>query len=159
MNTKDIGRMTKSIYLCGPINGRTTEDATNWRELAKSHWLGDCIDPMRRDYRGREMEPGIAAEIVAGDLVDIQEASALLVFFDKPSVGTAMEVFYAHHVLQKPVIVVFAAQGQPSPWLVYHCYGLVSTVEEGLAALDELLGGGLVSQHVIDMCPTGCAAD
>ena len=27
----------------------------------------DTLDPMRRDYRGRETAPGIAAEIVSGD--------------------------------------------------------------------------------------------
>jgi nucleoside 2-deoxyribosyltransferase len=110
----------KTIYLCGPINGRTTEDATNWRELAKTLWAGECLDPMRRDYRGRELEPGIAAEIVAGDIEDIQASHGVLVFFDKPSVGTSMEVFYAKHVLGKPVVVIDAGDKPLSPWLIHH---------------------------------------
>lgn len=112
--------MTKTLYLCGPINGRTTEDATEWRELVKLYWPGQTLDPMRRDYRGRETEPGIAARIVAGDIEDIQNSDAILVFFDKPSVGTAMEVFYAKHSLKKPVVVVNASGKPLSPWMLHH---------------------------------------
>lgn len=122
----------KTLYLCGPINGRTDADAKNWRDQVTALWDGETIDPMRRDYRGREMEPGIAAEIVAGDLEDIQAADALIVFFDKPSVGTAMELFYAKAILKKPCVVVYAAQGQPSPWLKHHCDAMVSNVADAL---------------------------
>jgi nucleoside 2-deoxyribosyltransferase len=110
----------KTLYLCGPINGRTDADATNWREHVKRLWPGVCLDPMRRDYRGRELEPGIAAEIVAGDIEDIQASDALIVYFDKPSVGTAMEVFYAKHELKKPVVVFDATDKPLSPWLIHH---------------------------------------
>jgi nucleoside 2-deoxyribosyltransferase len=112
--------VVKTLYLCGPINGRTDSDATNWREEAKRLWPGKCIDPMARNYSGRELEPGIAAEIVAGDIEDIQNSDALLVYFDKPSVGTAMEVFYAKHVLSKPVVVFDASDKPLSPWLLHH---------------------------------------
>lgn len=109
------------LYLCGPINGRTDDDARGWREAVKALWGEEaCLDPMRRDYRGRELEPGIAAEIVAGDIEDIQRCDALLVYFDQPSVGTAMEVFYAKHVLGKLVIVIDASERPLSPWLVHH---------------------------------------
>lgn len=126
----------KTIYLCGPINGRTTEDATNWREIVKSLWKGECLDPMRRDYRGRELEPGIAAEIVAGDIEDIQNSDAILVFFDKPSVGTAMEVFYAKHTLGKPVIVIDAQDKPLSPWLIHHSDWQTKSVRQALWALE-----------------------
>lgn len=112
--------MNKTLYLCGPINGRTTEDATGWRELVKTNWPGQTLDPMRRDYRGRELEPGIAKEIVDGDIEDIQNSDAVLVFFDKPSVGTAMEVFYAKHNLGKIVVVVNASGLPLSPWMLHH---------------------------------------
>lgn len=131
--------MSKIIYLCGPINGRTTEDATGWRETVKELWEGETLDPMRRDYRGREMEHGIAAEIVEGDLVDINNSDAILVFFDKPSVGTAMEVFYANHNLGKPVVVVNSSNGPLSPWMVHHSDRQVSSVKEALNILKELL--------------------
>lgn len=41
------------VYLCGPINGCTDDQCKNWREAAKQV-LSDTVDPMRRDYRGRE---------------------------------------------------------------------------------------------------------
>jgi nucleoside 2-deoxyribosyltransferase len=134
--------MSRVIYLCGPINGRTTEDATNWRELVKERWMsggGRCLDPMARDYRGRELEPGIAAEIVAGDIEDIQNSDAILVFFDKPSVGTAMEVFYAKHVLNKPVVVIDASDKPLSPWLQHHSDHQCKHVGTALAAVNMLL--------------------
>lgn len=125
----------KTLYLCGPINGRTDADATSWREAVKTAWPGACLDPMRRDYRGRELEPGVAAEIVAGDIEDLQASDAILVFFDKPSVGTAMEVFYAKHDLGKPVVVINASDKPLSPWLVHFSDAQVSSVA---AALDIL---------------------
>lgn len=131
--------MKKTIYLCGPINGRTDADATNWREAAKRLWPGSCLDPMRRDYRGREMEPGIAAEIVAGDIEDIQASDAILVFFDKPSVGTAMEVFYAKAVLGKPVVVLDASDKPLSPWLTHHSDFRSRNMAEALALIAGLL--------------------
>jgi len=47
------------VYLCGPINGRTDDDAKNWREYAKTR-LPDTLDPMARDYRacGRPARQG-----------------------------------------------------------------------------------------------------
>lgn len=132
--------MNRTIYLCGPINGRTTEDATSWRETVKARWDGKCLDPMRRDYRGRELEPGIAAEIVAGDIEDIQASDAVLVFFDKPSVGTAMEVFYAKHVLGKLVVVIDASDKPLSPWMVHHADEVTKHVSVALATINMRLG-------------------
>jgi nucleoside 2-deoxyribosyltransferase len=121
------------LYLCGPINGRSDDDCRSWREQVKTLWP-DCLDPMRRDYRGRELEPGIAAEIVAGDLEDINASDALIVYFDKPSVGTSMEVFYAHQQ-GKPVVVIDKSGAPLSPWLVHHATRVVGTVEEALQCL------------------------
>lgn len=124
--------MSKTLYLCGPINGCTDAEATDWREIVKSTWTGKTIDPMARDYRGRELEPGIAAEIVAGDLADIQASDIILVFYEKPSVGTSMEIFYAKFVLKKPVIVVNNSKTPLSPWLVFHSDAVVKTMAEAL---------------------------
>ena len=128
----------KTVYLCGPINGRTDADCRDWREAFKALWP-DCLDPMRRDYRGRELEPGIAAEIVHGDIVDIQHSAAMLVYFDKPSVGTAMEVFYMKHELGRHVIVIDASGKPLSPWLAHHADRIVSNIEQAHAAIKELL--------------------
>lgn len=129
--------MNKTLYLCGPINGRTTADATGWREMVKANWPGKTLDPMRRDYRGRELEPGIAKEIVEGDIEDIQLSDAVLVFFDKPSVGTAMEIFYAKHSLDKPTVIVNVSDKPLSPWIVHHADFIVDNVTGALQWLEH----------------------
>ena len=121
------------IYLCGPINGRSDADCMDWREKAKS-LLGATLDPMARDYRGRELEPGIAKEIVENDKADIDQCSAILVMFDKPSVGTAMEVLYAWE-RNIPVYVVNVSGKPLSPWMIYHATKLHETLEDACSDL------------------------
>tara|TARA_R110000868_G_scaffold282507_1_gene542808 strand:+ start:1796 stop:2281 length:486 start_codon:yes stop_codon:yes gene_type:complete len=121
------------VYLCGPINGRTDAGCKDWREQAKEN-LPDTLDPMDRDYRGRELEPGIAKEIVENDKTDIQSCDALLVMFDKPSVGTSMEVFLAWQ-LGKPVHVVNVSERPLSPWLIYHATVVHPSLKAAIAAL------------------------
>lgn len=127
--------MTKKLYLAGPINGRSDADAKDWRALATSLWRGDVFDPMVRDYRGREGEPGIAEEIVRGDLRAIAASDAMIVYFDKPSVGTAMEVFFAHTTLQLPVAIVNVSERPLSPWLQMHARAAFTDLS---AAIDYL---------------------
>jgi nucleoside 2-deoxyribosyltransferase len=135
------------IYLAGPINGRTDSDCKDWREYAKSRWGGPTLDPMSRDYRGREQEPGIAREIVEGDKEDIDRAKGLLVYYDQPSVGTSMEVLYAWQ-MGKPVVVVNTSGRPASPWLQYHASLIVhcedarsirQAITDALAELNNLL--------------------
>jgi nucleoside 2-deoxyribosyltransferase len=118
------------LYLCGPINGRSDDDCTVWREEVKSKWP-DCLDPMARDFRGRELEPGIDEEIVEGDKEDIRQCDGLLVYFDKPSVGTSMEVFYAHS-LGKRIVIIDKSDRPLSPWLTYHSHKVVRSISDAL---------------------------
>ena len=121
------------VYLCGPINGRTDDDCTGWREYAKTH-LPDTLDPMARDYRGRELESGIAKDIVENDKLDIQASDVLLVFYDKPSVGTSMEVFYAHS-LGKMVLVIDKSGKPLSPWMLYHSTSVHPSLDDAIASI------------------------
>lgn len=124
------------IYLCGPINGRSDDDCTTWREQAKALIGADrCLDPMRRDYRGREAE--CINEIVQLDKRDINHSEALIVFFDRPSVGTSMEVLFAWGG-GVPVVVIDASDKPLSPWLVYHSTAVVRSVEEAVAWVEGL---------------------
>jgi hypothetical protein len=50
------------------------------------------LDPMDRDYRGKEDES--VKDIVEGDKADIDWADAVIAYCPKPSVGTSMEVLY-----------------------------------------------------------------
>ena len=122
-----------TIYLCGPINGCTDEECTNWRELVKSLWPGKTIDPMRRDYRGREKES--VNEIVELDKIDVTNSDVILVNYDKPSVGTSMEVLYAFE--RGKLVVVVAQQGTNiSPWLRYHSHAIVTSFADALRYIE-----------------------
>jgi nucleoside 2-deoxyribosyltransferase len=125
------------VYLAGPINGRSDTECKDWRSLATAE-LGatNVLDPMRNDYRGRELEPGSTQTIVEQDKTDIQTSSALLVYFDAPSVGTAMEILYAWQ-LGRPVFVVNAAGRPPSPWLAYHSQAIMPTLAEALQVVKD----------------------
>ena len=78
--------------------------ARQWREYAKE-LLGDkffLLDPMRRKFVDRQVDS--ANEIVEFDLQDVRDADIILVNYNKPSIGTSMEIFYASHDLGKFVV-------------------------------------------------------
>lgn len=122
------------IYLCGPINGCTDAEAIDWREAVKQN-RPDAIDPMKRDYRGKEAES--YREIVDLDKRDVRAADVVLVNYVKPSVGTAMEVFYAW-TLGKPVVLWCAPDANLSPWLRYHSTSIVHSLEAALTKIWEI---------------------
>lgn len=124
------------VYLCGPINGRSDDDCTGWRDYAKK-FLPDTLDPMRRDYRGKELEQGIDEMIVKGDKDDILSCDVLLVYYDKPSVGTSMECLFAweHDI---PVLVVDKSDKPISPWLKFHSQKIYKGLDEAINAIIDL---------------------
>lgn len=104
------------IYLGGPINGCTDAQCKDWRAAAKEALAGHTIlDPMDRDYRGREDEAW--EEIVEQDKLDIRGADILLMNCPTPSVGTSMEILYGWERGKRVMIV---ASGRVSPWLRAH---------------------------------------
>ena len=122
------------VYLCGPINGCTDNEAKNWREAAKLR-LPDTLDPMKRDYRGREAE--CYREIVELDKRDVEDSDIVLVNYDKPSVGTSMEILHAwlHGI---PVIVVCRPDAVISPWLRYHSTKIVYSFDAAYTWIEAL---------------------
>ncbi len=124
----------KKIYLSGPIMDEHPEAAMTWRERAKQG-LGDhfeLLDPMRRNFKDREVDS--ANEIVEFDLQDVRDADILLVNYNKPSIGTAMEVFYAAHDLGR-FIVAFApfSFSDCSPWMVRYCTKILPSLDEAIS--------------------------
>lgn len=141
----------KTVYLAGGINGLSDADAKDWRAEAKvllPREIG-VLDPMSRDYRGKE--DGNVKEIVEDDLTDIKRCEAIIAYCPRPSWGTAMELHWAHtfktisaHVggdgeyggghqvtlgYRKTVAVV--PEGVPvSPWLRHHVDAVVTTLKE-----------------------------
>jgi nucleoside 2-deoxyribosyltransferase len=121
------------VYLCGPINGCTDAECNDWRTAVKEHFP-HAIDPMRRDYRGRESD--CYREIVDLDKRDVRDADVLVVNYDKPSVGTSMEVFYAWSI-GKPIIVWAATDANLSPWLRYHSTVVIHSLGDLIAKVRE----------------------
>lgn len=141
----------QTVYLAGGINGLSDDAAMGWRERMKEllpREIG-ALDPMSRDYRGKEDEN--VAEIVQGDLADIDKCEAVIAYCPRPSWGTAMEI---HHVATvgktvrrvgisgdsvgigyRPVIVVVPEGIPVSPWLRHHATVVVHTLEEAVDAL------------------------
>ena len=116
------------VYLAGP------PFADDYRRRAERLALDlgwEPVDPMRRDFRGRT--EGHEAEIVEGDLVDIESCDALLADFSEADEGTAMEAWYAHR-LGKP-IVVYTGGRKPHPWTVYVAAAVHDELEDAVAAL------------------------
>lgn len=132
----------KTTYLCGGINGLSDEACRDWREVAKELLHTETLDPMRRDYRGREDEA--VDEIVAGDLEDIVASDFILVNATRPSWGTAMEIVYAAQ--RSKTIVAFTGGSRISPWLRYHVGHLrqahtallCHTVEDAVGVINRL---------------------
>jgi hypothetical protein len=140
----------RKLYLCGPINGCSDAEATSWREKTKDVLAGlfQFVDPMRRDYRGRELEPGIAHEIVVGDKRDYRRCHIVLAFCPKPSVGSSMEIFDAftgRFCWFKPWtwlrcrtrVVVIHPEDKPSPWLIEHSDRIFIDFNDALAYLQK----------------------
>lgn len=123
-----------TTYLCGGINGLSDDQCRDWREVAKSLLKTETLDPMRRDYRGKEDES--VNEIVQGDIRDIEQSDFILVNATRPSWGTAMEIVYAW---QGRPVVAFVGDASVSPWLRYHCE-IVRTVEEACAWINTQPG-------------------
>ena len=109
----------KTIYLSGPIMDEHLGLAREWREAAKQKLNGHfrILDPMVRNFKDREVDS--ANEIVEFDLQDVRDADILLVNYNKASIGTSMEVFYAAQNLGKFVISFSPFDFQDcSPWMV-----------------------------------------
>jgi nucleoside 2-deoxyribosyltransferase len=104
--------------------------AREWRAIA-ARKLGKqfmLLDPMRRKFKDREVDS--ANEIVEFDLQDIRQADILLVNYNKASIGTAMEVFYASNNLGKFVVAFSPFEFQRcSPWMVRYCTKILPSIE------------------------------
>ena len=128
----------KKVYLSGPIMDEHAGVARAWREEAKKVLGKDflLLDPMRRNFKDREVDS--ANEIVEFDLQDVRDADILLVNYNKPSIGTAMEVFYASQNLGK-FVVAFSPYSfkDSSPWMVRYCTKILPDLESAMTYLKD----------------------
>jgi nucleoside 2-deoxyribosyltransferase len=116
------------VYLAGPPYA----EEYRRRAAALVHEVGwEPVDPMRRDFRGNTI--GHEAEIVEGDLADIDSCHAVLAAFTAPDEGTAMEAWYAR---SRGVRVVAYTGGTPAhPWTRYVAESVHASLEDAVRAL------------------------
>ncbi|MFH0939750.1 MAG: nucleoside 2-deoxyribosyltransferase [Planctomycetota bacterium] len=128
----------KRIYLCGPIMNCQPTETKDWRTRAKERLAGRfmLLDPMRRCFRDNEIDS--ANEIVDFDLQDIRDADIILVNYNKASIGTAMEVFYASHDLGKFVIAFSPFEFKNcSPWMVRFCTKITPDLDAAISYIER----------------------
>jgi len=119
------------VYLAGPPYAEEYRS----RAAALAAELGwEPVDPMRRDFRGATQ--GKEAEIVEGDLADIDRCDAVLASFTAPDEGTAMECWYAH--AQGTPVVVYTGGTPPHPWTVYVAAAVHAGLDDAVRALAAL---------------------
>lgn len=131
----------KKIYLSGPIMDEHSGTAREWRETAKA-LLGDgfkTLDPMRRKFVDRQVDS--ANEIVEFDLQDVRDADIILVNYNKASIGTSMEVFYAAHNLGKFVVAFSPFEYRDcSPWMARFCTKILPSLEDAVNYIQANFG-------------------
>ena len=123
-------RPLRRVYLAGPPY------AEEYRRRAAALVRGsgwEPVDPMRRDFRGRTQ--GHEAEIVDGDLAEIESCDAVLAAFTSPDEGTAMEAWYAHSLGKR--VIVYTGGTPPHPWTVYVAEVVHAELERAVGALGE----------------------
>jgi nucleoside 2-deoxyribosyltransferase len=128
----------KTIYLCGPIMDEVDGCAREWRQQALQALTPNftVLDPMRRNFKDREVDS--ANEIVEFDLQDVRDADIILVNYNRPSIGTAMEVFYAGHDLGKFVVAFSPFEFKEcNPWMVRFCTKILPSLEEAQSYINE----------------------
>ncbi len=124
------GRPVRRVYLAGPPY------AEEYRRRAavlvrRIGW--EPVDPMRRDFRGRTQSH--EAEIVEGDLAEIESCDAVLAAFTSPDEGTAMEAWYAHSLGKR--VIAYTGGTPPHPWTVYVADAVHTELERAVGALGE----------------------
>ncbi len=118
----------KRIYLAGPPYA----DEYRRRAATLIDELGLVpVDPMRRDYRGDTR--GHEAEIVEGDLAEIESCDAVLACFISPDEGTAMEAWYAHGLGKR--VVAYTGGTPPHPWTVYVTDAICDRLDDAVQSL------------------------
>ena len=128
----------KKIYLCGPIMDCSPEQSKDWRTRAAERLSArfELLDPMRRNFRDKEIDS--ASEIVEFDLQDVRDADLILVNYSKPSIGTAMEVFYAAHNEGKFVVAFSPFEfADCSPWMVRFCTKILPDLKSALLYIES----------------------
>lgn len=127
------------VYLAGPIDGTSREDATNWRDVARKVLLAEGINtysPAHAFMWSKDSKDGT-------QLIEINKRALLMcdaVYAFVPSgtstVGTWLEVMRAQ-ILNKPVIM----QTDLTDHIYLQQFILVDNIKDGIKRLLELREG------------------
>lgn len=124
-----------TVYLAGPMEGCSYEEASGWRdritELFKRHDIA-VRNPMVRDFRevfaqGKNIPPEI---IIEPDKGDILQSDMIVVYYSQKTTGTSMEMLYAYY-WGIPIITI-AVKRPVSPWITYHSTAVVDDVDDAV---------------------------
>lgn len=136
--------MKQFVYLSGPMIGYSLKEVTDWRTHAEEKLNNDsvkCLVPTR-SWKSNDLPKETDKWINRRDYFDCTRASALLVNFvgmKHISIGTVMEIAWAYQA-QIPVILIAEPNGpQNHPMLKDSITHEVSTLDEGIAFVKELL--------------------
>jgi nucleoside 2-deoxyribosyltransferase len=70
-------------------------------------------------------------DIVEANRAEITACDAVLVHFDRPSVGTSMEVLFAWQI-GKYVVIANVSGAPLSPWLLYHSHAQAASLADAV---------------------------
>lgn len=129
-----------TVYLAGPIEGVSLEEATKWRETATSFFFGHKIptlDPTRRKkFHDQPYSRNLANKIVRMDLNDICESNVILMNLKDRGAGkawgTICELILAYN--EGKTIVVVLEEGFKHPFVDVFATELHHTLEDALEA-------------------------
>jgi nucleoside 2-deoxyribosyltransferase len=139
--------MKQFVYLSGPMGGCSFEEMTEWRAYVAEKLDSDtlkCLLPTRSFYKDsvpKETDKWINRR----DYFDCVRSQCLLVNFKGMktlSIGTIMEIAWAY---QKQIHIVCICEPdgpQKHPMVSDSITHEVSTLDEGIAAVKELLSEG-----------------
>lgn len=153
----------RSVYLAGPITGKSYDEATDWRAVAKDR-LGqsgiEALNPMRgKEYLshikeftadGDKYKPFSVMSsnrgIMTRDHYDATNCDVLLVNLlgaDRPSIGTCMEIAWAWEN-SIPIVAVMEPTGNPHEHgMILEAIGFrVETLEEAFHIIRMILNVG-----------------
>ena len=129
------------LLVCGPVAHGNIQKIKELQNFLKEEGF-NVIDQFReeemdyssiRDFRDKKR---LAERIVKNDLKFIEECDVIVAICDKPSFGTAIEIYYAKKLGKK--VIVLNEEAQPSPWPIAFAEHVVRSKEELIEVLLKL---------------------
>jgi nucleoside 2-deoxyribosyltransferase len=129
-----------TVYLAGPIEGISLEEATKWRTTATSFFEKEGIatkDPTRRKkFHDQEYSVNLAKRIVRSDINDITASGVVLMNLKERGAGkawgTICELMIA--TSQGKTVIVVLEEGFVHPFIDVFATEVHHTLEDALEA-------------------------